>query len=222
MQTIYIEDTSRHLPPKILESLFIGNGSWIAGGAARCLFLGSPMNDIDIWFSNPELYKQACSNASPYKLSTPYETVNATTMTVVTDWNEDRLKKKPGIWSLSKATDLFTILSTDSDNKDKISEYKIQLIKKKFYNSLKEIFNDFDFSVCKVATDGRGTFIFDDQALEDIANRRLRCTKYSPEGFLTRFIKYNIYGYKMPKDELKDYLNLPDLDWKVKDDSTLY
>lgn len=226
MQTIFTEDKSKHLPPKILESLFVDNGSWIAGGAARCLFLGSPMNDVDIWFSNLDLYKQACNNAKKYKISSPYETDNATTMTVVADWNEEptigSILHKTSAWTLSKVTDLYTILATDSDNKDKIKEYKIQLIKKKFYNNLEEIFNDFDFSVCKVATDGRGTFVFDDQALEDIAHQRLRCTRYSPAGFMTRFIKYNIYGYKMPKDELTEYLNLPDLDWKVKDDSTLY
>jgi len=222
MHTIYIEDKSKHLPPKLLDALHVGKGAWIAGGAARCLFLGSPLNDIDVWYPSEKLWQHSVQNINRYRVSSPYETDNATTVTVSSDWSKEATETTPLVDGAN--TDwvglLKGITSVFSDNT--INEYKVQMIKKKYYTCIEEIFNDFDFSVCKVATDGQGQFTFDEQALEDIAHQRLRCTRYSPEGFLTRFIKYNIYGYKMPKEELKHYLSLPDLDWKVKDDSTLY
>lgn len=220
MHTIYIEDKSKHLPPKLLDALNVGKGAWIAGGAARCLFLGSPINDIDVWYPNEKLWQHACHAVNRYRVSSPYETDNATTITVSSDWTKENKESLTNGASIDWLDVLKTTTSIFTDNT--INEYKVQMIKKKFYNNIEEIFNDFDFSVCKVATDGQGEFIFDNLALEDIAHQRLRCTRYSPEGFLTRFIKYNIYGYKMPKEELKHYLSMPDLDWKVKDDSTLY
>lgn len=220
MHTIYIDDKSKHLPPKLLDALNVGKGAWIAGGAARCLFLGSPINDIDVWYPSEKLWQHACHAVTRYRVSSPYETDNATTMTVSSDWTKEGKESLTNGASIDWLDVLKTTTSIFTDNT--INEYKVQMIKKKYYTCIEEIFNDFDFSVCKVATNGQGEFIFDEQALDDIAHQRLRCTRYAPEGFLTRFIKYNIYGYKMPQDELKHYLSLPDLDWKVKDDSTLY
>ncbi len=212
MQTIYLEDKSKHLPPKLLAAVGIGLGAWIAGGAARCLFLGSPINDIDVWYSNVGQWSEASNRVNAVRVSSPYTTENATTVNISVDWDPET----------TLGTYKKSILNIFSSTTNNTQEYKVQLIRKKFYSSLEEIFNDFDFSICKVATDGQGTFIFDDLALEDLAHKRLRCTKYAANGFITRFIKYNIYGYKMPAEEINSYLNQPDLDWTVKDDSATY
>jgi hypothetical protein len=218
MQTIFISDKSKHLPPKLLSACGIGDGAWIAGGAARCLFLGSPLNDVDVWYSNVGKWSEASNRVNQHRISSPYTTDNAVTVNINVDWEPETttgVYKEPGL--IDKLE-----LSMFSKSSKQSSEYKVQLIRKKFYSSLTEIFNDFDFSVCKIATDGQGTFIFGDQALEDLAHGRLRCTKYLAEGFITRFIKYNIYGYKMPAEELHSFLNQPDLDWTVKDESATY
>lgn len=222
MQTIYIEDKTKHLPPKLLNAVGIGWGAWIAGGAARCLFLGSPINDIDVWYTDVGKWSEASNRVSAMRVSSPYVTDNATTINVSMSWDRDKGTFTDIFDAGTSIIDKLKVALNSQAIEQKISEYKVQLIRKKFYPTLESVFDDFDFSVCKVATDGQGTFTFADGALEDIINNRLRCTHYAPDGFLTRFIKYNIYGYSMPREEVEYYLNQPDMDWKVKDDSATY
>jgi hypothetical protein len=85
-----------------------------------------------------------------------------------------------------------------------VGDYKIQLIKKKFFNSVEEVFDGFDFTCCQVAVDrncrpyGPG--------LEDAESGRLRVHCLNKDSFLARYAKYVGYGYAMPKEEFLNWI----------------
>jgi len=84
--------------------------------------------------------------------------------------------------------------------------YKLQLIKKKWYHSPEEIFADYDFTCCQIATTDGKEFHFSPYAQQDIVDRRLLVSKFNRESFLARYAKYRAYGFDMPYAELEQYL----------------
>lgn len=78
-----------------------------------------------------------------------------------------------------------------------VNGLKVQIIKRKFYKNLKEVFGDFDFTVCQVATDGKQV-AYTQTALEDISENRLRIAPIGRISSLTvvgRLIKYVNHGF---------------------------
>jgi len=90
--------------------------------------------------------------------------------------------------------------------------FTIQLIKKGLYKNISEVFDTFDFTVCKIATDLDGNFVSTPKAVSDIGQRRLRVSKFSKDGFLPRWAKYTQYGYDMPVSEFNEYVSKVDND----------
>jgi hypothetical protein len=105
---------------------------------------------------------------------------------------------------------------------DSTRKWKIQIITRKAFKSLEAVFNDFDFTCCQIATDGQGKFYMTEQVMNDIEDRRLRLSKFNEEGFLERWAKYTIYGYNMPKEELRKCLEQKELNWSLGDGRSLY
>lgn len=78
-----------------------------------------------------------------------------------------------------------------------VNGLKVQIIKRKFYKDLGELFGDFDFSVCQVATDGK-RIAYTQTALEDINAGVLRLAQVGRVSKLTvvgRMIKYINHGF---------------------------
>ena len=84
-------------------------------------------------------------------------------------------------------------------------KHKVQVIRKGIYNSISDVFDTFDFSICQIATDGRGNFVATPQALADLGTKRLRVAHFNPDGFISRWAKYTMYGYDLPTEEFADY-----------------
>ena len=85
--------------------------------------------------------------------------------------------------------------------------HKVQLIRKSQYKTIDEVFDTFDFSVCQIATDGKGNFVATPKALADLGVKRLRVTNFSPDSFMARWAKYTMYGFELPADEFTDYVS---------------
>lgn len=106
--------------------------------------------------------------------------------------------------------------SSDNATTYQVGEYKVQLIRRNFYKSVNDVFNDFDFTCCQVAVDkdmrpyGPG--------LQDATNMILKLNKYDNRAFLARYAKYVGYGYTM---DAAEFLNIIErLDMNYEFDST--
>lgn len=85
--------------------------------------------------------------------------------------------------------------------------HKVQLIRKGLYQKIEDVFATFDFSVCQIATDGRGNFVATPHALADLGTKRLRVTHFNPDSFMSRWAKYTMYGFELPTEEFSDYVS---------------
>lgn len=73
--------------------------------------------------------------------------------------------------------------------------HKIQLICKNFYPTLDKLFNYFDFTACKFATDGK-LIVSDEKSVQQCQRRELVWNITSPQGISPyRVIKYSAYGF---------------------------
>lgn len=89
--------------------------------------------------------------------------------------------------------------------------YRVQLIKNKFYNRPEELIEDFDITVCQIATDGH-TWWHSDRFCQDLKDRRLAMTKTHP-GSVKRLIKYWTYGFQ-PDDAVIQQISVnPETKW---------
>jgi hypothetical protein len=71
---------------------------------------------------------------------------------------------------------------------------KCQLIKKT-YPSLREIFNNFDIRVCRMATDGHAVMAAPD-SWQDFQNKKLNISLPARPHCIQRIVKYMCYGYE--------------------------
>lgn len=154
---------------KNLPPLNLITGPWVGGGAARRLLSGEKfVADIDIFFSSKE-------QEDEYREK------------FIQDW-QSAFSKNPHETQYS-STYFVTIL--DQDN-----PIKIQLIKRRYYDSIESIIEDFDFPVARVYTDG-DNIILPQEALDDLNTQTLRLSgrNWNVKNSLKRLIKYTAYGY---------------------------
>lgn len=110
-----------------------------------------------------------------------------------------------------------------SDNADTIElelddiTYRVQLIKK-YYNTIDELLERFDISVCKVATDGNSWILGKDFA-QDLRHRRLRVTAHHPK-ILRRVMKYWTYGFEPMDYTLHTIIESADTEWDFQQKET--
>lgn len=94
--------------------------------------------------------------------------------------------------------------------------WKIQLIKRNYYNTVKDVIDDFDITVCQIALDNIVEPVVGPQFAEDVAAKRLRFNKVTP-GSAKRLIKYWTYGYIPSDNTLQLVIDYPELDLKVSE-----
>jgi hypothetical protein len=85
---------------------------------------------------------------------------------------------------------------------------KIQLIKLKYFESADAVLSAFDFSVCKMITDGIDTKV-GSNTIADIKNKQLNVDEINPLAIIKRIMKYSSYGYS-PSPTLIDMLREQD------------
>jgi len=86
--------------------------------------------------------------------------------------------------------------------------FKVQLIKKEWCQNLFDIFNNFDFTCCQFATDGK-TIVSTKDAIVDCQNKILRFNSRATKVLDSRrVIKYSFYGFTPDKNILKKIIAL--------------
>lgn len=96
------------------------------------------------------------------------------------------------------------------------NEYKIQLIKRHFA-SLEACLNNFDLTVCTIATDG-DTWVKGQYFDRDLATRSIVFQNGITKDCIKRVVKYSIYGYEASAELLDEIYNDDQLQVEFKDD----
>jgi len=169
---------------KLGIKLSANTGPWVAGGAALAWFLGRPTNsDIDLYFK---------SNTNLLFFKTQLESKMRGVQT----------ETKSNEWLAQPEDYPFTTHETPNaisyDVNDGVSMNnlgKLQLIRRNFYSDPQSCIEDFDISICQIATDGDKIWV-GEHTLHDIENRQFRFTKNIGPSSARRFIKYHAYGFR--------------------------
>lgn len=191
----YFPEVKNRAELRVLDAIApeLTNGPWIAGGAPLQWYLGKECEtDIDVWCRNKK---------QEDKVSHGLQTL--------------------GFRELARTDNALTLrhdIKYECDNKaTKFKTITVQLIKRMYPESAKEIIEDFDFTVCQLVTDGV-TYVAGRHTYKDIKTRRLRLVDYKPKTFLKRYIKYVTYGYKPDPDLIIDAFEQHKLTTKFKVD----
>ncbi len=148
-------------------------GPWIAGGACLRWYQGQPVGESDI-----DIF---CSSAEQAQ-------------SII-----DEIKGY-GRYSTKYESDNATTLSYYS--KDSNKTWTLQVIKRRYFTSLKDVIDNFDISVCQIGTAGNDWLLGKNTA-RDIRERNLRMNMPLQPDAVKRLAKYWTYGYR-PVDGLLD------------------
>jgi len=178
---------------------------WIGGGTPLNWYLGRPCDsDIDLFFRGEKVYDKLNNTLNKH-----YEENHKSWI-----WTPNQR------WAVSErhSTDNATTytLVRQVSKMDTGRHYKVQLIKRAFYETAQAVLDDFDITVCQIVTDGKRVWTGEHFA-RDVAERRLRFHKLSP-GSAKRLVKYWVYGYQPSDAEINMVNSAPDLNWKVSED----
>lgn len=107
---------------------------------------------------------------------------------------------------------MYEAFSSDNAKTYTVGDYKVQLIRRAYYTSLDDVFDNFDFTCCQVAVDQN--FKLSGPGLADARNNVLKLNKLDHCGFLARYAKYVGYGYVMPNTEFLDIINNEEINYE--------
>ncbi len=148
-------------------------GPWIAGGACLRWYQGQPVGENDI-----DVF---CSSAEQAQ-------------GII-----DEIKSY-GRYTTKYESDNATTLSYYSKESNKT--WTLQVIKRRYFTSLKDVIDNFDISVCQIGTSGNDWLLGPNTA-RDIRERNLRMNMPLQPDAVKRLTKYWTYGYR-PVDGLLD------------------
>jgi hypothetical protein len=160
-------------------------GPWIAGGAPLRWWQNQPVSESDI-----DIF---CRDAIQAQ-----EVIERIT-------SQGRYSKK------YESENAVTLLYWNE--KDYNTQWTLQVIKKKYYKSLKEVISGFDITVCEIGTCGNewelGIF-----TARDIHNKVLNFKVPLQPDALKRLIKYWVYGYEPMSGTIEAIQNNPQGKWE--------
>jgi hypothetical protein len=107
---------------------------------------------------------------------------------------------------------MYETFSSNNARTYTVGDYKVQLIRRAYYNNLDEVFANFDFTCCQVAVDK--DFKLSGPGLDDARNNVLKVNKLDCLGFLARYAKYVGYGYTMPNEEFLNIINNEEINYE--------
>lgn len=163
------------IPPEDIEPFSIVNpnleqGPWIAGGAALRWYQGKTVEqstDIDVFCKSKE---------QAYNLMSKLELYNKTQVLACT--NNAKTYRYHSYY----------------DHDDEETCWTVQIITVDYFNSLKEILDRFDISVCQIGTAGN-EFELGEHTAKDIKEKNLRFVCEHKPDTVKRLVKYWSYGY---------------------------
>lgn len=161
------------------------HGPWVAGGAPLRWWQGLPVgeSDIDVFCANAKQAEDIIERVKSY-----------------------------GRWSKKFESDNATTLGYWSkDNPSKV--WTIQVIKRRYFNSLQEVIDSFDMTVCEIGTGGN-EWLLNKHTAKDIRERNLRMKLPLQPDALKRVVKYWTYGYRPVEGVLEAVQNNPIAKWE--------
>ena len=186
-----LNDFLNHLPTaSVLEYLIEilpkcnMDGPWIAGGALHRTYRKLSLNDsdVDVFFKNKEQLDKYLFELNANDLTSGMYTVKSY---VVSEWHH---------------TVVVSYMDTD---------WKIQCISFKYFDTIEDLFRSFDINVCRIAYDGNDV-ILEENVLNQIQNNNLKFNMgsiYYPSVTLKRLIKYIKMGYNIEDTDLRILTN---------------
>lgn len=184
--------------------LDLSYGSWIAGGAARCMWFNKPehiasvashhyRHDIDIFCAS----EQARDDVKSYIVKKWFNLVP----TVHDPW-EISLQAKPPYTNIMKTQNATTYIGCAHNDR----HMNLQVINR-LALSLDELFDSFDFINCHFATNGIW-MVTTEQALDSWQQGIIqRNPRYSGDIKIARILKYCVYGLTPPRDMWKELVS---------------
>lgn len=156
-------------------------GPWVAGGSVRRTLSGEKFDtDIDFFFRSEDQYKEFIEDAI-------------------------------GLGSVLKGSNdkntsmVFPAVHGNGDVID-LPELKVQAIKFRFYDSIEEVLDSFDFTLSQFGYDGSDVYA-SDWALWDVARKRIVPHKITfGTSSLRRLLKYGKQGYTACAGALSEIL----------------
>lgn len=164
------------------------DGPWIAGGAALRWYQGLPLGNSDI-----DVF---CRDA-----------VQAAKVI-------ERIKSHRRYFVKFESDNAVTIQYTSSAGSDWI----IQVITRRYFDSMQHVIDAFDLSVCQIGTDGTD-WILGAATACDIRQKNLRFVPPLHNDAVKRLTKYWIYGYRPVEGTLESIQQNPDAVWKYENDN---
>jgi hypothetical protein len=191
--------------------LDVNKGPWIAGGCVRKLWQGQPWytGDVDVFFSSPQQYEAwrqwfGGNKMQPNNSYTCDQWATGVWDWVTNQWQSFMTPERYVAVSAVKKTDNSEsfMLSNMRKHMGVSDDVTIQLVHLFYPQSLQELFDYFDLSVCQFATTGHGIW-YTQQAAEDCRNGTLRFihlqnSKCPP----MRLIKYMMYGFQPSNQDI--------------------
>jgi hypothetical protein len=157
---------------------FTEDGQWIAGGSLLRTKMGLPIiTDIDIFFKSAEQWSNYYA-----KLKSGYD---GKQFSYVTD-SDSEFAKNVFIKYMDR-------------------NYKLQLIKRKFYDSPCKVLDDFDINICQLAYDGTSLYV-EQNAINSIEERTFYLNKISNgASVMSRCMKYARLGFHLSHSEINKF-----------------
>jgi hypothetical protein len=169
------------------------DGPWIAGGACLKWYQGQPVNmsDIDVFFRDAFQLRRAMNRIEDTKrFHVRHRSENAIT---------------------------YEYSAINDSLEDVQTVFTIQLIQHKYFNSMEEVIDRFDFSVCQVATCGE-EWVLGEYTARDIRSRSLRAVGDVKGDIAKRLTKYWVYGYRPVEGLVNDIISNPNTRYKFSQD----
>ena len=192
-----------------MEYLPYGNlttGPWIAGGSIRKLYKGLDWTtgDIDVFFSSKNQYDEWSK--------------------IISNISRKDDKNEPSFLNMFSYKRKCAHLEHSTKNASTwrlqipdVCSVNIQLIKSYFSADIIELWDTFDFTVCKFASDGN-IIIASEDAIQDVENNKLRLsTDLKNRALPLRVIKYFAHGFNVDDDLLLwafDRIRKGEVDWE--------
>lgn len=156
------------------------DGPWIAGGALHRTYrkLSLSDSDVDVFFKNKEQLDKYLLELNSNALSTGKYSVKSY---IVSEWHH---------------TMVISYMDT---------EWKIQCVSFKYFDTIEDLFRSFDINVCRIAYDGNNV-LFEHNVINDIHNNHLSFDENSinyPSVTLKRLVKYIKMGYNIEDKDLR-------------------
>ena len=178
---------------RLAPLLDFDNGPWVAGGVIRRILTRNDHDgyDIDVFFRDEEQLK---------RLTPEFRRIEA-------DIRKEHAEQK-GVFHLLFQLAANAVAKAGDDHSGLKHERSnvlvpLQLVNKLFFPTVEALIEDFDFTICQMATDGR-TIRCPHRSINDLAERRLRIAPTSSGvRHVSRILRYFTYGFEPDNTVLK-------------------